>query len=232
MKSILVANFAGGTGKTSTVQSIAVAAAEYGKRVLAIDADPSAALTYLNGIENPRFTSAELFNGECALDLAVTKTVDRFSLVPSATRLAVVDSADSKALRAAWREFDLVLIDSPTGPQTITPLLIELADLIISPATRSMLSVRGVLNLRDFVRNSKNGPEIRVLDIEFDEWDAELRTLVEADFKFLEPAIRRDVAIVSAQNSGRSALSLTPQSSAAADYRELTYSLLEEMGLF
>lgn len=232
MKSILVANLAGGTGKTATAHSIAVAAAEYGKNVLAIDADPSAALTFLSGVENPRMTSAELFNGECQLDLAAIKTVDRFSLVPSASRLALIKAADWKAIRSSWSGFDLVVIDSPTGPNPITLSLIELADLIIAPMTRSMLAIRGVLNLRDLVMQSASHPEIRVLDIELTSWDEELRELLSADFKILDPIIRNDVAMVLAQSGGRSTLSLSPQSEAAADYRELTYSLLEEMGLF
>jgi cellulose biosynthesis protein BcsQ len=110
--------------------------------------------------------------------------------------------------------------------------LIELADLVIAPVTRSMLSLRGVLNLRDLVQQSSNRPEIRVLDIELNEWDPELKELLSSDFKFIEPAIRNDVAMVTAQSGGRSTLSLSPQSNAAADYRELTYSLLEEIGLF
>ncbi|MEY3710945.1 MAG: hypothetical protein RLZZ99_766 [Actinomycetota bacterium] len=232
MRTILISNLAGGTGKTTTAQSIAVAAAEYGKSVLAIDADPSAALTFLNGVENPRLTAAEYLQGECELNLALIKTVDRFSLVPSASRLALAEVKDSNRLKSSWSDFDIVLIDSPTGPHPITLSLIELADLVIAPVTRSMLSLRGVLNLRDLVQQSSNRPEIRVLDIELNEWDPELKELLSSDFKFIEPAIRNDVAMVTAQSGGRSTLSLSPQSNAAADYRELTYSLLEEIGLF
>jgi len=62
MKIILIANLAGGVGKTTLAHSIATAASEYGKKTLAIDADPDASLTFLAGIENPRLTLAEVAN--------------------------------------------------------------------------------------------------------------------------------------------------------------------------
>ena len=60
---VVIANTAGGTSKTTTTHALAVASAEYGKNVLAIDTDPSASLTFLLGIENPRVTITELLQG-------------------------------------------------------------------------------------------------------------------------------------------------------------------------
>ena len=64
MKIVTVANTSGGVGKTTTAHALAVASVEYGKKVLLIDADPSASLTFCCGIENPRVSSMEFLNKE------------------------------------------------------------------------------------------------------------------------------------------------------------------------
>lgn len=229
MNSILIANLAGGVGRSITVQSIATAATEYGKRVLAIDADPAAQLTFLAGIENPRFTSLELFTGQCDLEVAGVKSYDRFTLVPSASRLAtwsggVID-------RSRWSEFDLVLLDSPAGPSALISSLIATCELIIAPVARDLHSVRGLLNLRDFTRSVDWSGTIQILDIARTEWNEELLALVKDEFKILEPAVRTDLSVRDFQSSARSLLSFAPHAPTSADYREVTYGVLEELGL-
>ena len=48
---IAVLNIAGGTYKSTTAHSLAVASVEYGKKVLLIDLDPRAELTFNLGYE-------------------------------------------------------------------------------------------------------------------------------------------------------------------------------------
>lgn len=231
MKSILVANLAGGVGKSITVQSLAAAMTEYGKKVLAIDADPGAFLTFLSGVENPRFTSRELFAGESSVDITAVRSYDRFSLIPSSSRLVNWPLTINPRLREELAEFDVVIFDSPTGPSSILPTLIEHADLVIAPIMRDLHSIRGLLNLRDFLSGQESKLKINVLDIAKTPWDLELRELVAEEFTFLEPSIS-PVGAAFSQSSGASVLSESPKSDVSAEYREVAYSLLEELGLF
>jgi len=231
MKSILVANLAGGVGKTSIVQSLATAITEYGKRALAMDADPAATLTFLCGIENPRYSTREFFDGDQKLESVAVKSGDRFSLIPGASRLLYTEFGGMKTLKEALSEFDVVLIDSPSGPNSLIAPLVELADDVIIPVAGSIHSIRGALNLLDFIRKSSNKPQVRALENRSGTWDQELRANFLADFKVLDIQISNDSTLSAAQLSTRSVLSESPHSQIASDFRELAYLLLEEIGL-
>lgn len=231
MKGILVANLAGGVGKTSIVHSLATAITEYGKRALAIDADPAATLTFLCGIENPRFSARELFDGEQKLENVAVKSGDRFSLIPGASRLLYAEFGGLKELKESLSEFDVVLIDSPSGPNSLIEPLVELVDDVIIPVDGSIHSVRGALNLLDFIRKSSNKPQVRALENRSIAWDQELRANFLADFKVVDVPISNDPMLNAAQLSTRSVLSESPHSQIASDFRELAYLLLEEIGL-
>jgi chromosome partitioning protein len=86
VKVLVVANSAGGVGKSTSVHCIAVAASEYGKKVLVIDADPSAGLTFACGIENPRVSTKEFLSGQFSLDASTIKSGERFSIIASSSR--------------------------------------------------------------------------------------------------------------------------------------------------
>ncbi len=88
MKLMIFANLAGGVGKTTSSLACAVAATEYGKKVLLIDADANAALTFINGVENPRVTTKEFLSQEYPLETALIRTSERVSLLSSSSRLS------------------------------------------------------------------------------------------------------------------------------------------------
>ena len=161
MKIILIANLAGGVGKTTLAHSIATAASEYGKKTLAIDADPDASLTFLAGIENPRLTLAEVANEPGKNEAAIVKTIDRFSLIPSASRLIELERISDK-FKEAIAGYELVIIDSPSGPNRILPQLLSLADRVLAPIDGSMLSIRGALHIRRFI-GSENKLRINLI---------------------------------------------------------------------
>lgn len=227
MKILLIANLAGGVGKTTLAHSIATAASEYGKKTLAIDADPDASLTFLAGIENPRLTFAELANEPGKNEAAIVKTIDRFSLIPSASRLIEFEGISDK-FKEAISGYEFVIIDSPSGPNRILPQLLSLADRVLAPVDGSMLSIRGALHIRRFL-GSENKLTInlitnkKVSDLGLNQ--------IKSDLEFVETEIRFDEKVHLSQFANRSVLTAYPESDFASDVRELTYSLLEDFSL-
>lgn len=235
MKIIVVANTAGGVGKTTTAHAISVAAVEYGKKALAIDADPGSALTFCCGIENPRITAKEFLAGEYSLDSAVAKTAERFALLPSSSRLASLDIdtvLSAEKLRSSFSEFDLVVIDTATGPQRLATFFLAMADLVLIPTSSEILGIRGALHTLDFARASGFLSSAHLLLTAVNgEISSEISEMFAANFAVLEPSIRFDLNVSISQLQGRSLLTLDNKSEVASDYREITYSLLEELSL-
>jgi len=227
MKVILVANLAGGVGKTTLAHAIATAASEYGKKTLAIDAAPDASLTFLTGIENPRLTLVEVANEPGKNEAAIVKTIDRFSLIPSASRLIELERI-SDSFKEAIAGYELVIIDSPSGPNRILPQLLNLADRVLAPVDGSMLSIRGALHIRRFL-----GPEnkLRIKLITNKKVNDLGLNQIRSDLEFVETEIRFDEKVHLAQFANRSVLTTYPDSDFASDVRELTYSLLEDFSM-
>lgn len=227
MKVLLVANLAGGVGKTTLAHAIATAASEYGKKTLAIDAAPDASLTFLTGIENPRLTLVEVANEPGKNEAAIVKTIDRFSLIPSASRLIELERI-SDNFQEAIAGHELVIIDSPSGPNRILPQLLNLADRVLAPVDGSMLSIRGALHIRRFL-----GPEnkLRIKLITNKKVNDLGLNQIRSDLEFVETEIRFDEKVHLAQFANRSVLTTYPDSDFASDVRELTYSLLEDFSM-
>ena len=235
MKIVTVANTSGGVGKTTTAHALAVASVEYGKKVLLIDADPAASLTFCCGIENPRVSSMEFLNREFSLDSAILKTTERFSFLPSSTRLSSLDVDEALAkepLKIALKDFDLVVVDTATGPNRLATYFLAISDLVVIPTTSEILGVRGGLHAKDFAKSSGyQGAPYLLLTNQSAPIDSEVEAVLKSNFTVLEPAIRADALVPQSQESGSSVLTLHPQSGIAADYREITYSILELLEL-
>ncbi len=83
MRIITIVNQKGGTGKTTTAINLGVALANKGKRVLLIDFDPQASLTYSLGIKDASPTIADvMLNGKTRLTSTLTPTQKGPLVVP------------------------------------------------------------------------------------------------------------------------------------------------------
>ncbi len=61
---ITVVNQKGGTGKTTTTMNLGCALASLGKKVMLIDMDPHASLSYSFGINEPEHSISDVLMGE------------------------------------------------------------------------------------------------------------------------------------------------------------------------
>jgi cellulose biosynthesis protein BcsQ len=235
VKLLLVANLAGGVGKTTSALAIGVAATEYGKKVLLVDADSKACLTFINGIENPRVTTKEFLSAEFPLETALIRTGERISLIPSSSRLSTIDMEkviSAEKFKELAQGFDLVIVDTASGINYLLPYFANFADFALIPSSQNILSLRGALHAKDFLIASghKTTPSL-LITLALNSSIAEQYTQIAEDFEVLEPAIQRDEAVEESHIAGKSVLTTANHSSVAAQYRELAYTLLEKLNL-
>ena len=82
---LAVANQKGGVAKTTTVASLGVALSELGRRVLLVDLDPQACLTFSLGLDPDTIEISvhDVLLGRVGANVAITGTADGPSLLPA-----------------------------------------------------------------------------------------------------------------------------------------------------
>jgi chromosome partitioning protein len=239
---LAVANQKGGVAKTTTVASLGAAMAELGQRVLLVDLDPQACLTFSLGLdpEALELSVHDVLLGRVPVAMALQPTDDGVTLLPATIDLT---GSEAKLVTRAGREFvleealadvagdfDWVLLDCSPSLGILTLNALTAADSLLIPLQCETLSHRGVgqlLETVDEVRKRTN-PELDVLGILptlFDGRTTHARAVL-ADVAdrysvpVLDPPVPKSVRFAEAPATGRSILSTAPTSKGAAAYRE------------
>lgn len=224
---IAIANIAGGTQKTTASHSLAVAMVEYGKKVLLIDLDPRAELTFNLGLERSRISIVEMLQGSVLTQSNDITTEERFDFVGADSRLASITDVNclKTFLDTSAQKFDIVIIDTPSAIDPRLAMAILAADALLIPANSSIHSVRGAMATARIESNAvKYILPLQDFDI--------------AAFAGLDSAGCIDAQIPQVTNVDvaiarkRSALSTDKNSDFAQAYREAAYSILEELNHF
>ena len=245
---LAVANQKGGVAKTTTTYTLGAAMAEAGRRVLLVDLDPQACLTYSMGVEPDTL--------ERSLHDVLLDRCDPREVIVSAGALDVlpanIDLAGTevfllsktgreyglkKALADLATDYDLVLIDCPPSLGILTINGLTAADEVIIPLQCETLSHRGVGQLLETIADVRSftNADLDVLGVVATMFDGRtnLTREVIADIPkrygldVLDPAIPKSVRVAEAPQLGRSILEHAPGSKPAAAYRELAAGLFE-----
>ena len=239
---LAVANQKGGVAKTTSVSSLGAALTELGQRVLLVDLDPQACLTFSLGLDPDAIELSvhDVLLGRLSAGLVVLRTADGSDLLPATIELAGCEAVllsrtgREHTLRLALAEivddYDFVLVDCPPSLGVLTINGLTAADEVIIPLQCETLSHRGVGQLLDTVHDvcRLTNPKLRVrgvLPTLFDGRTAHSRAVL-ADVaaryqvRVLEPAVARSVRFAEAPGIGRSILTTAARSKGAQAYRE------------
>ncbi|GAC1387231.1 MAG: ParA family protein [Marmoricola sp.] len=245
---VAVANQKGGVAKTTSVASIGVALAELGQRVLLVDLDPQACLTFSLGIDPEHLDLSVhhvITKGVDPREVMVT-TADGVDLLPATIELARAE-ADLltrtgreyviRAVLAGLDEYDWVLLDCPPSLGVLTVAALTAATGVLIPLQCETLSHRGVGQLLDTVHDVRRftNPTLEVwgvLPTLYDGRTNHARAVLENvsqayELDILEPPIPKSIRFAEAPAVGRSILATTTNSKGAKAYRAVAKSLLE-----
>ena len=250
---LAVANQKGGVAKTTSVASIGAALAELGHRVLLVDLDPQACLTFSLGIDPEDLETSVHHVLTQGVDPAevIIETEDGVDVLPATIELA---RAEADLLTRTGREhvikgaleqladdlgdeaYDWVLLDCPPSLGVLTVAALTAADGVLVPLQCETLSHRGVGQLLDTVhdvrRFTNRGLEVwGVLPTLYDGRTNHARTVLETisdtyDLEVVEPPIPKTIKFAEAPAAGRSILSTSRSSKGATAYREVAVNLV------
>lgn len=161
MRMLALYSIKGGVGKTASAVNLAAEAAADGWRVLLWDLDPQAATTfYLRAKPKVRGGVARLVKGDAAFEKVIRATeIERLDLLPAALASRELDHLLAtrrdnqlrRILKPIREDYDLVILDCPPSLSTLSESVFASVDALLVPLVPTVLSVRTLEQLRDFL---------------------------------------------------------------------------------
>lgn len=248
---IAVTNQKGGVGKTTTSLALSGGLQKKGKRVLAVDLDPQANLSFsMGGDTDEGPTVYELLRGEVNPRFAVQRTtcVDLISsnILLSSVELEFVGEGREfllkKAIEPLRGRYDYIIIDTPPALSILTINAFAAADTLVIPMLADIFSLQGIAQLSDTIQRMRQvcNPDLTVGGILLSRYDR--RTILGRRIKetaamvaeqigtrIYNSTIRNSVAIQEAQTNQTSIFDYSPRSPAVRDYMAFCGEILEEV---
>jgi chromosome partitioning protein len=174
MKIIAVTNIKGGVGKTTTAVNLSYLCAANNGATLLWDLDPQGAATYtLRGDPLERVSPKNLLNGKRHLpELILSTGYTNLDLLPAdfSYRNFDVHLAERKKpterllkmSRSLREAYSVLFLDCAPGISLLSENVLHAADAIIVPLLPTPLSVRMLVQLRDFI-SSKGWTDLQLL---------------------------------------------------------------------
>lgn len=157
-----VANQKGGVGKTTTTVTLGAILAQRGKRVLLVDTDPQASLSYYFGIDSEElsasvydlFVSSHDLTKDKVLDCLCPTKLDSLFILPATMALSTLDRQMGKkggmglvlkkALMSVEGEFDYAILDCPPVLGVLMVNALAACSRILVPVQTEFLALKGL----------------------------------------------------------------------------------------
>lgn len=247
MRILATINQKGGVGKTTTAVNLGAALASLGKRVLFVDLDPQAHLTYSLGLMAHALEHSILdaLRQTRALESVIQKA-GAFSIAPASPALSGLEREFAvgegrefmfKKALAPVKDYDFVLVDCPPNLGLLTLNALSAATELLAPVQPEFLALQSLgmlMRTVEAVKKSFN-PGLAVSGVLLTRYqrskklNREIRKSISIHFGelLLETVIRDNISLAEAPSFGMDVLRYKPSSNGAADYLSLARELLQ-----
>jgi chromosome partitioning protein len=250
-KTIAVANQKGGVGKTTTAVNLAAVIANWGNRVLLVDADPQGNATSGIGIQRGSFRKTlyhSLVLDEPLGEIAKQSSISSLDVVPASKDLA---GAEIELVEVGQREFrlkqalagvesnyDYVIIDCPPSLGLLTLNALTAAKSLLVPIQCEYYALEGVTELFDTLARIRrlHNPGLMIEGLLLTMYDerTNLSAAVAADLRdfyglqVFQTVIPRNVKLAEAPSYGKPIISYDAHSKGAEAYSQLAREIVYE----
>ena len=250
-KSIAVANQKGGVGKTTTAVNLAAIIANWGNRVLLVDADPQGNATSGTGIQRGSFRR-NLYHSivldEPLSAITVHSAIPTLDVIPSNKELAgaeieLVDVEQrefrlKRALSTVEADYDYVIIDCPPSLGLLTLNALTAARSLLVPIQCEYYALEGVTELFDTLARIRrlHNPGLMIEGLLLTMYDerTNLSAAVAADLRdfyglqVFQTVIPRNVRLAEAPSYGKPIITYDAHSKGAEAYSQLAREIIHE----
>lgn len=241
MKTIAFTNQKGGVGKTTSTINVGAGLRLQGKKVLLIDLDPQANLTYSLRMNSQRIdkTIYDVLKGNAQAEEALINH-NGFDILPSSIDLsgAEMEFANEPARETLLKHslktlagYDYVLIDCPPNLGLLTLNALTAVSEVFIVLQSEYLALHGLSKLMDVIRvvQERLNPDIELAGIICTLFDKRKNLNKEVvghikDYfgaKVFETIIRDNIALAEAPSHHKTIFEYDPESNGAKDYMAL-----------
>lgn len=183
-QTICIQMLKGGVGKTTTALNIGIRASMYGARVLMVDLDQQANLSFSLGLEDEKQPVwANVLEGQATVESVIHPITSHLHLIPSNLNNSILDkilmSAKrntalglSQCLAPVKDNYDLVIIDTAPNLSAINTAAACASNLVILPVNPDKFSFDGLTktfaDLREIKSEFSRDFDVKVLFTKFD----------------------------------------------------------------
>jgi len=247
MSSIITfANKKGGSGKTSSVVNSGGVLGERGYRVLLVDLDPQAHLSFWSGVNtyDTYLSVYDAVTGKCSAEECLFRTEHGlYDVLPAATNFSMSllrqlldgekpEGQLAKVLMDLKKRYDYILIDTPPTVAVLTLNALVAATHVMIPILLNFLAIEGLSQLVQSIYKVNAGfnPELRMAGIIPNQFNIRSnhskRVMKEIKENFgddmVSPRIRNDIKIAEAPEFRQPVSLYAPKSRGAMDFCLLT----------
>ena len=248
MRKIACQNLKGGTGKTTTVVSLASCLASKDKKILVLDVDVQGNIKESFGIDH-KLTMYDLLINDAFVEDCIVKARDNIDCIISNNTLASCELQLSamprreETLKIRMRHidqiarYDFVLIDCSPSLSLLNQNALLYADEIIIPISMDYLAMLGATQVIDNLAMIKKYYEKQLIITGVIPTFYEKRTNMSQEVmealrdtykEKVFPAIRLDTKIKQASSANQTIFEVDKQSRGAEDYNQICEVLLNE----
>lgn len=240
-----IATDKGGSGKTTTAAVLAQAAHHAGKKVLAVDLDPQANLSYCLAADDTMPGSYDLLHGTPSASVIQT-TAQGIDVIPASADLQTEKSAPgsarrlSQALEPIKKYYDVCFVDTPATAGELQYNALQAADRLLIPLETdgyNLQSLRQIATTAGQIQTSN--PRLTIAGVLLTKYEQratinrQLRDMLangaeQMGIPFLG-AVSKAIAVREAAALQVSLYEYAPNSKPAAEYMAI-YQTLEQEG--